>query len=550
MANQRFHLKFEATLGQYADGIKAKINEFGMRGVPKRIWSKDASLWLYDETTPARAKEIVNRLGWLDLPLRMQAQIEEIKKKTDELRQQGFRHIVLLGMGGSSLAAQVFASLANNNELGDPRIDFRLIDTTHPTEIAQIESSIDLKRTLFIVASKSGTTQETICLLTYFFEKISKLSSKPGDHFIAITDPHTPLHQSAESHGFKHIFLAPSDVGGRYSALSHFGLVPASLMGIDIAGLISQARRAAEACSSYLDSCENPALIIAAAIAQLYEQGIDKLALIAEGPISIFADWLEQLIAESTGKQGKGILPVINEPWIDGLRYSQPRLLVKIDINSTEAGNNRLDQMLKEAADQQCPIFRIKISHPLEIAAHMFIWEFAIAAVCSEIGVNAFDEPDVKLAKDLARKAIQSKIRPDGDQEPFIVCKTIDQLANQVDNLLADTKPQDYFAIQAFLPRSGDLVRDFQSLRLSVVKKYGIATTLGFGPRFLHSTGQLHKGGPSTGHFLQVLDRPSVDMAIPQTDISFAELITAQAMGDYLALRERGRRIIRARLDR
>ncbi|MGQ9811236.1 MAG: hypothetical protein ACUVQ7_07840 [bacterium] len=538
---------FQTAPGDYKDAIESKIKEFQTRRIVERIWKKDASLWLSGKSN-GKEREIIDRLGWLDLPFTMASRIEEIKKKGDQLRNHGFRHIVLLGMGGSSLAAEVFASLATNYRLGDSKVDFRLIDSTHPVEIARVESGIDIEHTIFIVSRNSGTNQETISLFNYFFEKVSRLTRKPGDHFISITDAGTPLEKMSRDLGFKQIFLAPPDVGGRFSALSHFGLLPAALVGIDIALLIDEGKRAAEECKGETE--ENPALLIAATLSALYEHGIDKIAFITDELTSHLADWLEQLIAESTGKDGKGILPIIDEPFSQGIKYKEPRLFVAISLKANK-GSTQKDhdqtQRLLESLGKQNPIMRIEIRYPTEIAAQMFLWEFAIAAVCSQLGVNAFDQPDVQLAKDLARKAIQGEVGfGNGDQRTLLKCRKISELEPHIGKLLSNAKSGDYFAIQAFLARSEDFVRNAQQLRLKVLREYGIASTFGFGPRFLHSTGQLHKGGPPNGYFLQVIDQPSVDMAIPNTNMTFAKLIESQALGDYLALKKRERQIIRA----
>ncbi len=532
--------------GDYTGHVEAKIEEFGSKSVVRRIWEKDASLWLPCGKSKHIEREIKERLGWLDLPFTMASKVQEIINEAYQLRNQGFRHIVLLGMGGSSLAAHVFASLASEFGLGDPKMDFHLLDSTHPVEINRVESSVDIERTIFIVSSKSGTTQETVCLFDYFFDKIRRTIKKPTTHFITITDPDTPLHRRSQDLGFEHIFLAPADVGGRFSALSHFGLVPAALLGIDIVKLISEAKRAAEECA--LETKENPALLIAATISALYEQGIDKINFITDAMTSPFADWLEQLIAESTGKDGKGILPIIGEPFDKEIRYAKPRLFVTMQLKSgggqIRCGEDQIQSLLESGRN---PILSIRIEDPIGIAAQMFLWEFAVAAICSQLGVNAFDQPDVQLAKDLARKAIDGEIETcDDNGEKLLECKRIVELKPHIAKFLSPTNPDDYFAIQAFVPKSNQLLSDVDEIRLEVLKRYGIATTFGFGPRFLHSTGQLHKGGPANGIFLQIVDRPKIHLAIPNTNMSFAKLIAAQALGDYLALKRLGRRIIRA----
>ena len=438
----------------------------------ERIWARDATVWTGSDED--------RWLGWLDEPRRMLERSSEIVAFARDARTR-FDTFVLLGMGGSSLAPEVLRRTFDSNEL-------MVLDTTHPAMIRHAESSLDLERTLFIVSSKSGTTLETLSHFEYFW-------SKTGDaeRFIAVTDPGSSLEQLATERGLR-VFAGEPTIGGRYSALSPFGIVPAALLGIEIERLLADAERMADACRGEA----NPGLELGLQLGEGWRNGRDKVC-ITETP-GRFGLWAEQLIAESTGKQGKGLVPAPGE---------RP-----------------------EGKDRQAA--EVQLSDPYSIGAEFFRWEFAIAVAGSILGINPFDQPDVQAAKDKTKEMLETGEEPSLDAE------------GSLDQLLGAAQPPRYIAIQAFI----DPLRE-QELRPLVERAHATPciVTQGLGPRYLHSTGQLHKGGPPTGLFVQIVDDPGDEVPIPGQDFGFRRLIRAQAEGDFRSLRERGRQIVRVRLE-
>jgi transaldolase/glucose-6-phosphate isomerase len=438
----------------------------------ERIWARDATVWTGADED--------RWLGWLDEPKRMLERSEEIVAFAREARTR-FETFVLLGMGGSSLAPEVLKRTFGSNEL-------HVLDTTHPEMIRHAERSLDLEKTMFIVSSKSGTTLETLSHFEYFWSKAGD-----GERFIAITDPGSSLEQLASTRGMR-VFAGEPTIGGRYSALSPFGVVPAALMGTDVERLLAGAERMAEACRGEA----SPGLQLGLELGDGWREGRDKVC-ITETP-GRFGLWAEQLIAESTGKQGKGLVPAPGE--------------------------------LPEGPDRQAA--EVQLPDPYAIGGEFFRWEFAVAVAGAILGINPFDQPDVQAAKDKTREVLAS------GEEPTL------EPAGSLDELLAEAEPPSYVAIQAFI----DPVHEG---RLQPLVDRGHATscvvTRGLGPRYLHSTGQLHKGGPPTGLFVQVVDDPGEEIPIPGQDFGFRRLIRAQAEGDFRSLQERGRKIVRVRLE-
>jgi transaldolase/glucose-6-phosphate isomerase len=536
-------------LGPYQRRVTERLRRWKRERFARRLWDKDPALWA--QTSSA---EISDRLGWLELAERSPGQIPVWSALRDQVLARGFTSAVLLGMGGSSLAPEVFQATFGN-AAGHPQLV--VLDSTHPQAVLDTESRLVLERSLFIVSSKSGTTIETVSLFRYFFDRLSHLVDNPGDHFIAITDPGTVLEKTGRERGFLAVISAPPDVGGRYSALSAFGLVPACLVGVDLAELLRRADLLARRCGPDSSDDLSPGLLLGAALGELALAGRDKLTLLASPGLESFPRWIEQLVAESTGKNGKGILPVVDEPLPecvsgDASVYGGDRVFVHIGLAREPMPDEQILLAALEAAGH--PLIRIVLDDAADLGAEMYRWEVAVAAACSALGVHPFDQPDVELAKKLARDAMAEQQHHAAEPVAARTRAAQPNTPNQADAMRGElrrleeaVRTGDYFSIQAYLapdPRISDMLDE---LRCSEGRRRGIPTTLGYGPRFLHSTGQLHKGGPDTGIFLQLVDRPLTDVAVPESDYTFGNLIAAQSLGDYKALLQRGRRV--ARLD-
>jgi hypothetical protein len=423
----------------------------------------------------------------------------------------GLTTAVLLGMGGSSLAPEVLHQTFGS---APDRLGLFVLDTTHPDAILEVRDLLDLEKTLFIVASKSGSTIETISQFRYFWELIPD-----GSHFVAITDPGSGLQKLGEEHGFRHIFLNRADIGGRYSALSYFGLVPAALIGVDIDALLAQAAEMTTACEAG-SPAQNPGVYLGVVMAEAAKAGRDKLTLFLSPQIASFGDWVEQLLAESTGKDGKGIIPIVGEPPAPPETYGNDRLFVAIGESTDLPG--------LEAAGH--PVFQLPYEGPEQLGAEFLRWEFATAIAGHRLGINPFDQPNVQSAKDAT-----SRLLSEGTTEP--------PPTPDISDLLAGVKPGDYICILAYLPRNPALEQELQALRLVLHDRYLVPTVLGFGPRYLHSTGQLHKGGPNSGVFILITDDAIRDAPVPGAPYTFDRLRNAQALGDLQSLLAAGRRV-------
>jgi transaldolase / glucose-6-phosphate isomerase len=495
-----------ADLGDLDGAVDERLSR--LKEVVPRVWARDHTVWRDD---PA---EIADRLGWLDAPHRARDHVDAWRAFAKEVGGRGLTHAVLLGMGGSSLAPEVFRFVFG---VAPDALDLRILDSTHPDAIAAVERDVPLDRALFLVSSKSGTTIETLSHMDHFLE----LTGDPS-RFVAITDPGSPLERSAHERGLLRVFSPPPDVGGRYSALTEFGLVPAALIGADVEGLLDQAATAAAACGGEVPIEENPGAVLGAILGEASLAGRDKCTITVEGimddeavpPLQLGA-WIEQLLAESTGKDGKGILPVDLEPSGPGRVYGDDRLFLGLEVTPDLS-----------------PYVTVRGLRPQELGRSMFVLEFATAVAGHVLGINPFDQPDVQSAKDRTAQVLEGgDIPPEPETDPG--------------ELLASVRPGDYVAIQAFVPPSNETGSELQAVRARIGDRLRVATTLGYGPRYLHSTGQLHKGGPNTGVFIQVFDEPKEDRPIPDQEFTFGQLIAAQAAGDLAALRERGRRAAR-----
>ncbi len=504
--------------------------------VPERFWRQDPTLW-----PAAPASDVAERMGWLHLPERMYDQVEQLTAFAEEVRAEGRTHVVVLGMGGSSLAPDVLGAVFA------PRPGFpvlRVLDSTHPDAVRRLAAAIDPARTIFLVSSKSGTTTEPNSFYRYFAEVVRGTGADSGRSFAAITDPGSPLEKLAHDEGFRAVFLAVPTVGGRYSALTVFGLVPAALIGIDVGALLDRAWTMAVACGPSVSVPENPGLSLGAAVGLLATRGKDKLTFYAGGELAPFPVWVEQLVAESTGKIGKGIVPIVDEPRVARDRYGKDRLFV--EIQESGAIDGPLAAHVAQLEASGFPVVRIRLPDRLALGEEFFRWEIAIASAGSVIGIDPYDQPDVELAKELARQAMT---KPAGaataSTDPAVSAADTASLRSAVRGWLASAHPGDYVGIQAYLDPTPETSAALDALRRKLLERLRLATTLGYGPRFLHSTGQLHKGGPNTGLFLQIIDAPREDLTVPGAGFTFGELIRAQSLGDYQALQQKQRRVLR-----
>jgi transaldolase/glucose-6-phosphate isomerase len=483
----------------------------------------------------------------------MRRQLDTIGRFSRETAKEGYRHAVLLGMGGSSLAPEVFQATFGHRPKCPELI---VLDSTHPGAVRSVEDRIDPARTLFIVSSKSGTTTETLSFYKYFWHRVTEAVPEPGRHFIAITDPGTPLEELAGERGFRRVFLAPPDVGGRYSALSVFGLVPAALIGVDIHRVLDGAWAMHESTGA---EASVAAFALGAAIGELAREGRDKLTITTSPTLSAFPAWIEQLVAESTGKDGKGIVPVVGEPLGRPNVYGADRFFVHLSTREDDGKahrgwrrQTRDGELLVKLEEAGHPVARIGLQDRTLLGQEFFRWEVAVAAAGSVLEIHPFNQPDVQLAKQLAKEAMArrgatSESGWDDGIETFAVDD--EALRHRLQAVLDSASPGDYVGIQAYLTPSPRTGAALGACRLAIRDRHRLATTLGFGPRFLHSTGQLHKGGANNGIFVQIVDHLGEPLPVPETDYTFGALIRAQAMGDARALRQRGRRVLRVRLE-
>jgi transaldolase/glucose-6-phosphate isomerase len=499
-------------LGSLDVAVEGRLRMDAEADVVPRIWRKDFTVWRDHPT------EITDRLGWLTVHEVMHERVPELKEFAAGCAEDGLTDVVLAGMGGSSLAPEVLRATFG---VAPGMLDLRVLDTTNPDQILAVERALDLEKTLFVIASKSGTTTETLAHLAYFWEKLPD-----GSRFAVITDPGTPLAELARERRFRATFVNPADIGGRYSALSYFGLVHGALIGMDLDGLLDRAFEMAHACASCVAPPENPGAWLGAVMGEAGRAGRDKVTLVLDERIRTFGYWLEQLIAESTGKDGRGLVPVEGEDMGPPEVYGADRLFV--GLGADEA----LRPLLEPLEHAGHPAVLLRLGDPIELGGEFFRWEFATAVAGATLGIHPFDQPNVQEAKDATKRLLaESRVTP----------PTYDS----ADVLLKEVKPGDYVAIQAYLPRNGETERRLHDARMVLRDRFKVATTVGFGPRFLHSTGQLHKGGPGSGVFLQVIEEPVEDVSIPGQPYSFRTLFEAQSVGDLQSLRSHGRRVAR-----
>jgi glucose-6-phosphate isomerase len=542
----------EFRLGKNEGRVDGAFSELAKEDAISRVWSKDSSLWKDD---PKHRKIIENALGWLTVARTLTPEASELAAFAREIRDAGFSDVVLLGMGGSSLAPLVFEATFGSKK-GFPRL--QVLDSTDPAEILHIEQSINLKRTLFLVSSKSGSTLEPNILFDYFFAKA------PADHFVVITDPGSALEKEGRKRGVRKVFSGSPDIGGRYSALSRFGVVPLALMGVDVGRVLASAEWMAGVCRNDDRGKDNPGLALGAMLGGLARHGIDKLTLLASPELERFGMWIEQLIAESTGKEGKGILPVDGEPVGDPSVYGADRLFAYLRLEGTSGGS--LDASVDALSAAGFPVAILPLENRFDVGAEMFRWEFATAIAGVLLEIDAFDQPNVQESKDNTNRILEEEGGGAGLVEEVLAEKQGVRLladaatrrelprATSFDELLAAhlarVQRGDYLALTAYIESSVSHETRLNRTRQRLRDSLRVATTLGFGPRFLHSTGQLHKGGAGNGVFIQLTAEPESALPIPGRPWGFEKVIAAQAQGDMESLRKRNRRAIRVHLPR
>ena len=543
-----------------ATAVKSTISEWQSGGKVKRLWQRDASLWTNDDES--------KWLGWLDIVEEQQAQHEQLVKLAKEVRDRGFEHILLLGMGGSSLCPEVLDKTFGHIPQF-PRL--HVLDSTDPAQVKAFEHKIDIPKTLFIVSSKSGSTLEPNIFKQYFFERTKQAvgATNAGKQFIAVTDPGSKMQQVAEGDKFLHIFFGRPSIGGRYSALSNFGMVPAAAMGLDTKKFLDRAAEMVRACGESSTVEENPGVALGIILGTAAVAGRDKVTIVTSPGISDLGAWLEQLLAESTGKVGKGIIPVDREHLAAPDTYGNDRVFVYVSLANGTDGDQEAKVSAIEKAGQ--PVIRITMVDAHDLGAEFFRWEIATAVAGSIIGINAFNQPDVEASK-VATRALTSEYEKNGSlpaEAPvledsgiklFTDAKNAAELAASAgsDKTLAGylkahlgrIKAGDYFAVLGYIQMNAEHEDALQKIRHAVRDRKKVATCLGFGPRFLHSTGQAYKGGPNSGVFLQITCDDAVELPVPQQKYTFGIVKAAQARGDFQVLAERGRRALRVHLGK
>ena len=538
--------KMSFHLGPISDAVDTAMRDAQQQQVVKRIWRKDATLW----KTDAKAQEnIRSSLGWLTVTDEMLGVTNELMEYADSIRQRGFKHVMVLGMGGSSLCPEVLRR-SFGQQPGFPEL--LVLDSTDSDFIEGLAHTINVDKTLFIVASKSGSTIEPTVFYKFWYDYLAQLNSTPGQNFIAITDPGSPLLATASELKFQRVFLNQSDIGGRFSALSYFGMVPAALAGVDINKFLSRAKNAEQSCSPVMPAEANPGLQLGTAISAA-TSGRDKLTLVIDDQISSLGLWIEQLVAESTGKEGKGILPVAGESLGDPSVYSADRLFVSISLGDVAEETNRKLDALSAAGH---PVVRRTLDDVYDLGSEFFVWEFATACAGWRLGINPFDQPDVQLAKQATSDVLlvfkQQKhlpaVKEVAKDDLLTLFVDQDSAIKSVETVLADhlaqVKPGDYVAVLAYIEETPETQLLLEELQNTLRDKTRCAATSGYGPRYLHSTGQLHKGGPNTGVFIEITADDEGDLPIPGEGYSFSVLKRAQALGDFRALAGKDRRVL------
>ena len=523
----------------------------------RRLWEGDSTLW--------SGSEEAKWLGWLDIIERQLARLDLFDDFAADVRGGGFTHVLLLGMGGSSLCPEVLSETFGQQE-GSPRL--YVLDSTDPAQVKAFEDKLDPAKTLFIVSSKSGSTLEPNIFKQYFFERLEQTlgKGKAGAHFVAVTDPGSKLEEAARRDGFRHIFHGDPSIGGRYSALSHFGMIPAAAMGIEARRLLDRAGEMATACSPRAPLERNPGLALGLILGAAAKAGLDKLTLIASPGLSNLGAWLEQLLAESTGKQGRGIIPVDREPLGSPEDYGNDRVFAYLSVEGqTDAQQDAAIETLEKAGR---PVVRLHLRDAYDLGAQFFLWEIATAVAGSVLGINPFDQPDVEASK-IVTRAMTSQYESSGTLPTETAFAQGDGMAffangtnaavlqagggrtptGLIKAHLSRLAEGDYFALLGYVEMKAEHERILEGIRRMVRDSKKVATCVGFGPRFLHSTGQAYKGGPNSGVFLQITCDDAADLEAPGRKYTFGIVKAAQASGDFQVLAERGRRALRVHLS-
>ncbi len=511
------------------------VDALNRNQVIERLWSKDHRLWKPDP------KEITDRLGWLTVQEQIREQLGQLQRCVSAAKELKIKDVVLLGMGGSSLGPEVFRTTFQPQK-GAPRL--WVLDSTIPGWVRQVAKAISPARTLFLVASKSGGTIEVMSLFAHFWKLVTNAKGNQGaKQFVAITDPGTGLEKMAKDYGFGEIFSNPADIGGRYSVLSLFGLVPAAFLGVNISRLLDRAAGMAERCRLEQDVQANPGAYLGAVMGSLAKTGRDKVTVIASPSLTTFGLWVEQLLAESTGKEGTGLIPIAQEPVLKPNAYGADRFFVYLKLKGEK--NAALDQAVQALVKAKQPVLQFNLRDHYDLGAEFFRWEFATAVAGHVLGIHPFDQPNVQESKDNTSRVLDTfqstgRLPTQSNHQPK-------EVANALSGLL---QPGSYLSVLGYTTPTRPLEAAVGRLRRALMSKYRVATTFGYGPRYLHSTGQLHKGGPNTGVFLELVDHMAPDLPIPGRPFSFGTLANAQASGDLESLRTHHRQAIRVQLGR
>jgi transaldolase/glucose-6-phosphate isomerase len=536
--------------------VKASLDDWKKNDKVRRLWQRDASIWTGSDEG--------QWLGWLDITEKQLAQLDGFKKVAADVKKAKFKHALLLGMGGSSLCPEVLRMTFGKIK-GFPAL--HVLDSTDPAQIKAIEAQVDLKSTICIVSSKSGSTLEPNIYKQYFFEQIKKKvgAKEAGNRFIAITDPGSKMQQVAEADKFRHIFFGVPSIGGRYSALSNFGMIPAAVMGLDVAKFLKNTQEMVKACGADVGADKNPGVLLGAILGTAAKEGLDKVTFISSPGISDLGAWLEQLIAESTGKQGKGIIPIDREKLGKPAVYGNDRVFAYLRLETKP--DKKQDATVAALEKDGLPVVRISVKNTYNLGQEFFRWEIATAVAGAIIGINAFNQPDVEASKIETRK-LTSEYESTGKlppESPFFEAEGLkfyadpknvaalrgaatlrDLMKLHLDRINAG----DYFGVLGYITMNEANERALQVIRHNVRDAKKVATVLGFGPRFLHSTGQAYKGGPDTGVFLQITCDDKIDFPVPGQKYTFGVVKAAQARGDFAVLAERGRRALRVHIGK
>jgi transaldolase / glucose-6-phosphate isomerase len=550
-AEDTIQLLPEMELGKYKGKVELRFDQLKEQNTVLRLWNKDPLLW----NMPKGSKEISSSMGWLTVVEKMIAALPMLWKFETEVHDAGFRNVVVLGMGGSSLSSFVFKNLVEENA---KELPVTVIDTTDPKTIASIEKKLSLSDTLFIVASKSGSTIEPLCLFEYFYSKVKEIKGdNAGENFVAITDPGSSLVQLASKLKFRHSFLNYADIGGRYSALTYFGLVPAILMGVNVGGLLESALKMVHNCSAGVPLKDNPGIVLGAALSELARAGRDKLTYFLPVNLMPFGLWIEQLIAESTGKKGIGILPLEGNIADDVSVYGDDRVFLFVNFKESK---DYLQFKIDSLVEKGHPVISIYLDSPLCVGQEFFRWEIATAIIGAIMGVNPFDQPNVQESKeitnDLISKISDKKkdklIKADFEENDlsFYGINGGGSSAGIFEKIFTSLNEKDYVALLAYLPEHTEADNELHKLKSFLEHEYNTAVSVGYGPRYLHSTGQYFKGGPSTGLFIVFTTDNDSDLEIPGRNYTFGILQNAQAMGDIEALKNHNKMVVRIHLGK